>query len=292
MKPPAFDYVRPTTLSEALRALTTHDDAKVLAGGQSLIPMMNMRLAHPATLVDLNGLSELMGIHEDGNRLVVGSLVRHFQLEQDPRVNRFAPIVAEAERLIAHPAIRTRGTIGGSLAHADPAAELPVLATLFDWEMTVASEDETRTIVAGEFFLSYFMTAMAPNEIVTAVTFTEATRMASSIREYHIRSGDFALAIAAAAMSLDPAGRITSLRLALGGVGDIPWRNPDLEQSVVGELAAHQLWTHLAREASQSIDPPDDLNATAAYRRQLARTLLIQALEDAHGQSLETGGNS
>ncbi len=108
MKPPAFDYVRPTTLSEALEALTTHADAKLLAGGQSLIPMMNMRLAHPATLVDLNGLSELTEIREDGNRLIVGALVRHYQLEQDPRVRRFAPIVAKAEQLIAHPAIRTR----------------------------------------------------------------------------------------------------------------------------------------------------------------------------------------
>ncbi len=158
--------------------------------------------------------------------------------------------------------------------------------------MTVASADETRTISAGDFFLSYFITALAPNEIVTAVTFTEATRMASSIREHAIRSGDFALAIAAAALSLSPSGRIESLRLAVGGVGDIPWRNPDLEQSVIGEVAAHELWAHLAEEVSQSIDPADDLNATADYRRQLARTLLIEALEDAHRQSLENGGNS
>lgn len=280
MKPPAFQYVRPKTVREALTALAQEPDAKILAGGQSLIPLMNMRLARPGTLIDINGLHELARIDETGESLTVGALVRHYQLEQSPVIRRHSPLVAQAEQLIGHEAIRSRGTIGGSLAHADPAAELPVLAMLLDWKLEVQSVTGTRVVPAPEFFLSYLITALAPDEMVTAVEMPPEPG-AGHIAEYAIRSGDFALAIAAATVDQDDSGAVSRLRLTLGGVGDVPWRSETFEAQWVGASAEDNLWTEIGRAAAENIDPVDDLHASADYRRFLAQNLAAEALRQA-----------
>ncbi len=281
MKPPAFQYYQPHTLDEALQLLSEHGDAKILAGGQSLIPMMNMRLAHPDVLIDINGLTELTHIKETDQGLAIGALVRHYQLEQHPLIQRKVPLVAEAEHLIGHPAIRSRGTIGGSLSHADPAAELPVLATLFDWELVVSSAAAERTIPAREFFLSYFITALAPDEMVTGVRTPSHAHAGAHITEYAVRAGDFALAIAAASIVLNASDTIQSARIALGGVADIPWRDPDFEASLQGQSPSPSLWREVGQHIKEAIDPTDDLHASADYRRQLAQTLVEKALAGA-----------
>lgn len=293
MKPSAFEYYRPQTLSEALEILERVEDAKVLAGGQSLIPMMNMRLARPQALVDINQLPELTRIDEGPEGLTIGSLVRHYQLEHSPVVREWAPLITQAERLIGHPAIRSRGTIGGSLSHADPAAELPVLAVLGDWQIEVSSTADSHAIPASEFFLSYFITAAAPTDIVTAIQVPRQTA-AGQIVEYAVRSGDFALAIAAVQVTVDDHGIVEEARVALGGVADIPWRNPELERQWVGQTAGTVLWREIAHTVAQEIEPSDDLHATASHRRSLAEHLIEQAFQQAadNGRTMIGQGRS
>lgn len=288
MKPPAFQYFRPGNVTEALQLLREIPGAKLLAGGQSLIPMMNMRLARPETLIDINQLDELTRIEETDQDLVIGALVRHHQLESDSAVRAYAPLIAEAERLIGHAAIRTRGTIGGSLSHADPAAELPVLAVLDDWEMAVRSADYTRVIPASEFFFSYLITALNPDEMLTSIRMPKNPPGGSHIAEYTIRSGDFALAIAAATMGLREDGTIQHLRMALGGVADIPWRNVDLERGFLGRTPGDELFKEISDAVAAELEPADDLHASADYRRQLAGNLLFDSLQRA-AQSAREG---
>lgn len=280
MKPPQFDYYRPQSVAEATSLLKELDDAKILAGGQSLIPMMNMRLARPRALIDINRIVALTTVEEQSTSLRVGSLVRHYELEASPIVQKYAPMVAQAERLIGHAAIRSRGTIGGSLAHADPAAELPVLAVLQDWDLVVDSGEETRTIAARDFFLSYFITALEPTELLTAVNIPKQTDW-GHITEYAIRAGDFALTIAAVTLRLTPDHLVDDVRVALGGVADVPWRDPEFERQWRQHLAHDDLWREIAHAAAQQIEPSDDLHASAAYRRQLSETLIQRALQQA-----------
>lgn len=280
MKPPVFQYLRPNTLAQVLEMLDNLDDAKILAGGQSLIPMMNMRLARPGALIDINGLDELGEIREEDGGLYVGALVRHYQLQQSPLLHQNVSLISQAESLIGHEAIRTRGTIGGSLSHADPAAELPVLARLLDWEMVVQSAEQTRSVPAEEFFLSYFITALGPNEMVTGIRMTQQPGPGHII-EYAIRAGDFALAIAAATMRIDESGHLDEVRVALGGVADIPWRNPELELKWRHQPPGDPLWRDIAHAVSEEISPADDLHASADFRRSLAEHLVHQALEQA-----------
>ncbi|PSR20516.1 MAG: xanthine dehydrogenase family protein subunit M [Sulfobacillus acidophilus] len=281
MKPPAFDYYRPESISEATSLLKTMDDAKILAGGQSLIPMMNMRLARPQALIDINRIQALTSINDQGESLRVGALVRHCELETNPLVQRYVPLVSQAEGFIGHTAIRSRGTIGGSLAHADPAAELPVLAVLYDWDLIVESADQTRTIPARDFFLSYFITALDPTEILTAIDIPKQNGR-GHISEYAIRAGDFALAIAAVSVRLTADNLIDDVRVALGGVADVPWRDPQLEEQWRNQSASPDLWRDIAHVVSERIEPTDDLQASAAYRRQLAETLVYRALQKAY----------
>ncbi|MCY0879720.1 MAG: xanthine dehydrogenase family protein subunit M [Firmicutes bacterium] len=279
MKPPAFEYYRPQTVEETLALLQEVGDAKILAGGQSLIPMLNMRLAHPSALIDINSVRDLNEIQDEGTHLRVGALVRHHELEESPLIQRYAPIVAEAERHIGHTAIRTRGTIGGSLAHADPAAELPVLAVLENWDMEIASASGSRRLPAQEFFLGYLITAVGPDELLTHVLMPKADGV-SHFREFSLRHGDFALVSAAASLAVDSERRIQRLRLALGGVAETPWRDTALEAEFIGAAAEAEVWRRIADRAADAIEPPADIHASSAYRRQLARTLLVRTLED------------
>jgi CO/xanthine dehydrogenase FAD-binding subunit len=223
VKPASFDYHRPQSLDETLALLGEYGtDAKPLAGGQSLIPAMNFRLATPAILVDLNQVSELAYVI-DGDNLRLGAMTRHRTLERSAVVARTAPLVAAAMPFVAHPAIRTRGTLGGSLAHADPAAELPAVLLALDAAITVRSRGGTRTIAAGDFFTGLFSTALEPGELVTEIAVARpAPRSACAFLEIARRHGDYALAGAAASVTLGGDGRCSRVRVALLSVADRP----------------------------------------------------------------------
>lgn len=284
MKPAAFEYVRPTTLSEALAALD-HEDAKVLAGGQTLVPMMNFRLSQPARLVDINGLAELTGVTRSGDAIRVGAMTRHAEAARNPILAACLPVIPEAMAHVAHVAIRNRGTIGGSLCHADPSAEWPLLVALLDGMIELTGPDGTRSLTAADFFFAPLVTALDDREILTAVIFPVppvVTGMA--FLEVAQRAGDFAVASAGATLRLVE-GRLADVRLALGGLGDAALRLPDLEAALdgawPGEIAG------AIADCAAGLEPNGDLHASADYRRRLAPVLARRALERAATRAIE-----
>ena len=292
MKPPIFEYHRPDTLDEALRLLAEREDAKPLAGGQSLIPAMNFRLAAPAALVDLGRLSELRGIAESGNGgLQLGALTTHASVEKSELVAARAPLLAETMPFIAHPQIRNRGTVGGSLAHADPAAELPAVVLALEAMLVLRSATAERRVPAQEFFTGLFATALEPGELVTAVELPAlAARSGWAFEEMARRHGDFALVGVATVLSLDAGGNCADARIALLSVGDGPILARRAMAALEGQAPTAETFRSAAElAATEDIDPPGDLHASAAYRRQLTRVLvrrgLIRAAERARGAS-------
>lgn len=294
MKPCAFQLYTPSRLEDALEALWELTEeglsVKVLAGGQSLMPVLNMRLATPDVLIDLNGLeNDLNFIIPDANHIRIGALTRHHQLETSPLISRDVPIIAEAERLIGHVAIRSRGTIGGSLAHADPSAELPLVATLLDASMTLQSKNTTRTIPATEFFLAYLMTNLESTEILTEITIPALPiRSGQSIQEFALRHGDFAIAVAGAQVTVDETGCIADARLALGGVGPIPLDMGAGLAQLVGTRPLPQDIKGLMNTICRNLEPDGDIHADSAYRKDLAVTLSTRALVIALQKSQNT----
>lgn len=287
MKPCAFQLYTPLTLEDALEALWELTEeglsVKVLAGGQSLMPVLNMRLATPDVLIDLNGLEkDLNFIIPDTNHIRIGALTRHHQLETSPLILRHVPIIRDAERLIGHVAIRSRGTIGGSLAHADPSAELPLVVSLLNANMTLQSKNETRTIPAAEFFLAYLMTSLEPTEILTEITIpTLSSHSSQSIQEFALRHGDFAIAVAGAQVTMDADGCISDARLALGGVGATPLDMSASLAPLVGTQPLPKDIGRLVKAICQNLEPDGDIHADSAYRKDLAVTLSARALVDA-----------
>lgn len=283
MKPPVFAYFRPASTEEALSLLTANSGAKPLAGGQSLIPAMNFRLARPEALVDLNGIAALAGISrcEDGG-LRIGAMTRHRAIETSPLIAARAPLFAEAMPFIAHPQIRNRGTVGGSLAHADPAAELPAVMLALGATLVLTGGAGERRLSAAEFFTGLFATALEPGELLTAIELPALPAASgSSFIELARRHGDYALVGVAVTVTLDASGACDAARIALFSVGEGPvlanrvsaaleGLHPDLE--VIGTAAA---------AVQGDIDPPSDIHASAAYRRHLARVLTGRALERA-----------
>jgi carbon-monoxide dehydrogenase medium subunit len=236
MKPPDFRYLAPRSLDEALEALTNHgEDAKVLAGGQSLVPMMNLRLAAPTALVDLNYLHDLAGVRQtDDDQVVVGAMTRHREVAANADLRRHVPVLAHAASFIGYPAVRNRGTLGGSLAHADPVAEMPCVALMLDAELLIAGPSGQRAVSAAEFFQGYFTTALRPAEILTGVKIhTDGGSERWAFRKFARKTGDFAVAVAAVTASLTGA-TIERLRVGLAGVSDRPVRAQRLEQSLSG----------------------------------------------------------
>jgi aerobic carbon-monoxide dehydrogenase medium subunit len=268
-----------------LAALAEHGpDAKVLAGGQSLIPLMSLRLAQPAVLVDLNGVTELAGIEANGTGLSVGAMTRHRFAERSQVVAEHAPLMAQAMPLIGHVAIRSRGTIGGSLAHSDPAAELPAVALACDAVLVARSQSSgERRIPADEFFEGYFTTSLREDEILCRL---EVPRSAPgsgfSVTEVARRHGDFALVGVAAAVTIQD-GTISQARLAMINVAERPVRVGQAEQSLVGSKPDASVFAEAAALAASEIDPPGDLHATPAYRRKVAGVCVRRALEAATG---------
>ncbi|OGT94928.1 MAG: molybdopterin dehydrogenase [Gemmatimonadetes bacterium GWC2_71_9] len=293
MKPAPFAYHAPHTLDEALALLAAHGDAKPLAGGQSLIPAMNFRLARPAALVDLGGVAELRYVRAEGGVLALGAMTRQAELERSDAVARLAPLVAEAMPHVAHPQIRNRGTVGGSLAHADPAAELPAVMVASEARLLLRGRAGERWIPAEQFFVGLFATALAPGELLVAIELpAPPPRTGWAFEEVARRHGDYALVGVAASVTLDAAGRCARARIVLLSVGDGPTlavhaaqalqgREPtDAAVRAAGDAAAHE-----------DIDPPSDIHASAAYRRQLAGVLTRRALTRAAARSRGVPGS-
>ena len=285
MKPAPFQYHAPTTLDEALSLLNEHGyDAKILAGGQSLIPTMNFRLAQPAVLIDLNHVPKLFYINEsaDGG-LRLGAMTRQSQVERSQLVAQRAPLLHESMALIAHPQIRNRGTIGGSIAHADPAAELPVLAVALGAQLRVQSSTGERIIPARDFYMGLFTTALEPEEILTEIHIPALPpRSGWAMDEVARRHGDYAIVGAAATLSLAEDGTCQQAKLVFLSVGEGPVSAEQAEQMLIGESPTPERIADSAQiAATQEIDPAADIHASVAYRRHLAEVLAKRVLSKA-----------
>jgi carbon-monoxide dehydrogenase medium subunit len=280
MKPPKFDYASPDSLAEALELLARgQGEARPLAGGQSLMPVLAFRLAAPALLVDLRQVPGLdrIDIGPDGVRL--GARVRWRDIERDARLCTAAPLLAEAIGHVAHYQIRNRGTVGGSLAHADPAAELPGIAVASDALVEVASVRGQRTIAAGDFFLGALSTALEPDELITALVLPPwPARRHAAFEELSRRRGDFAMAGVAVGFELDGNARATGTRIAAIGAADRPLRLRTAESALDGRTVDARAIAEAAAAASAEVDPADDLHASAAYRRNLVGVLVERAI--------------
>ncbi len=273
MKPPRFEYFAPRTLDEALGLLAGHGDrAKLLAGGQSLIPLLNFRLAHPEALIDINRIPDLAYIRADDGGVAMGALTRQHAVERSDAVRTRVPIVAEACRLIGHLPIRHRGTIGGNLAHADPASELPAVMLALEAQLTVASAKGTRTLPADRFFVGPLSTALQTGEMLTEIRLPGLPpRTGGAFVEMARRAGDYALVGVAALVTLDGSGRCRRARVALCGVGPTPIRAGAAEDALVGQTPDGAALDEAAARAAAATSPPSDLHGSADFRRKLAR---------------------
>jgi carbon-monoxide dehydrogenase medium subunit len=291
MKPAPFEYHAPETVAEAAALLARYEgEAKVLAGGQSLVPLLNMRLARPQALVDLNRVPDLAGIREEGGRIVIGAMTRQRDVERSDLVRRAQPLLHEAVTLIAHPQIRNRGTIGGSLAHADPASELPAVALALDAEFAVTGPAGTRSLPASDFFVTFLTTALEPEEVLTSITFpSQPPNTGSSVQEVARRHGDFALAGCAATVTLQ-GDRCSEARIALFGVGATPVRASSAEETLRGETISDPALDAAAAKVAEEIDEPlGDIHASSDFRRHLAKTMTRRALAEAVSRARNGG---
>ncbi|MDI3318050.1 MAG: xanthine dehydrogenase family protein subunit M [Bacillota bacterium] len=291
MKPPRFAYAVPESLEEALGLLREYGgDAKVLAGGQSLMPMLNLRLLRPSVLVDINRLPGEDRIEEEDGFLRIGALVRHRQAVRSPLVRRRLPLLAEAVGQIGHPQIRNRGTLCGSVAHADPAAEIPAVLAALGGEVLLRSAAGARSVPAEQFFLGFLTTALGPEEMVEAIRLPVAPPgSGSAFLEFNRRAGDFAIVGVAAQLTLDERGRIRAAGLALTGVGGAPFRAGSAEALLRGEAPSEALFARAAERVAEEVDPEADIYASAEYRRHLAGVLTRRALAAAWRRA--TSGN-
>ena len=285
MKPAKFDYYAPTTRDEALELLGQHGyDAKALAGGQSLMPMMNLRLARPAVVVDINRVEGLSGIVSGDGGMTIGAMTRQRQLERSGEVRQSFPVISAAIPHIAHFQIRNRGTIGGSLAHSDPAAEIPALCLALDAEITAASSGGQRTIAACDFALGLMTTSLEPDELLTQVRLPALDGEGEwrwGFREVCRRDGDFALAGAIALLRLDGEDVCREARIAMFGVGDGPIRASEAEASLVGKAVDADARAEAAALVSAAVNPGSDIHASAEYRKEVSGVMARRALEDA-----------
>ncbi len=281
MKPPVFHYVAPGSLDEAIQQLGEYgDSAKLLAGGQSLVPLLNMRLAGPDVLIDVNGVGGLDHIEAWDGGLTIGALARQSALERSHLAGDRLPLLAEAIHFVGHPTIRHRGTVGGSLAHADPAAELPAVMLALEASLVARGPRGERTIPAAEFFQGYLTTALAADEMLTEVLIPGVPPgTGSAFLELARRFGDFAICGAAATITLDENGRCSRARVALCGVGPTPLRATETEALLEGALPDAPTLAAAAERAALSVDPQTDIHGTAAYRRKMAIVMTGRAVE-------------
>src|SRR5260221_14279100 len=275
MKLPHVEYEAPKAVSEALGLLAEHlDDASVLAGGQSLIPLLALRLAHPAVLIDINGIDELSGVSATDGWVAIGAMTREDVAEESETVADSVPLLEAALPLIGHEAIRSRGTVGGSLAHADPAAELPAVARALDAEFVVRGPSGERVVPAAEWFEGYLTTARRPDELLTEVRFPAAGQGTGvSFQEIARRHGDFAVVGLAASLTLSH-GAISDARLAFAGMSDVPVRAADAVDLLVGERPSAEVFDEAGRRATGRLDPPAELRGSSQARNKVAAVLV------------------
>jgi probable selenate reductase FAD-binding subunit len=291
LKPASFEYHDPSTIEETLDLLAQFgDEAKLLAGGQSLVPAMNFRLARPTRLIDLNRVAPLSYLDLSDGMLRVGAMTRQRTVERSTAVAERWPLLVQSLQLVGHPQIRNRGTVGGSLAHADPAAELPAVMVALDATFVVLRHDGQRSVAAHDFFTTYMTTALQPNELLSEVRVpAPPPRTGSAFLEISRRHGDFAIVGVAALVSLDAADKIIEVRLALTGVGPTPVRLHDVESALTGQPSDAAVIAEACRTIGKSLEPDADLHATAEYRRHVAEVLVrracLKAAERAHATS-------
>lgn len=282
MKAASFDYHRATSLADALGQLDIEGEVKVLAGGQSLVPLLNMRLARPAALVDIGRLGELSEITPNGTEIVIGAMVRQRDAELSDLIAEACPLLVEALGLVAHPQIRHRGTVGGSVAHADPSAELPAVVLALDGVLRVAGIRSTRAIPARDFFRSYLTTALAPDEILTAVEVPSISPTAGwSCQEVTRRPGDFPLCGVAVQLDRTDEGQMSDVRIAMFGVADTPVRAAEAEAMLEGAAPDDELIVAAARAAAAGLEPMSDIHGSSEYRRRLTRVTARRTLTEA-----------
>ena len=285
MKPAPFTYVKASSLAHALSLKAEHgDDARFLAGGQSLIPAMNFRLARPAVLIDINGLSELAGCSgAEGGEVRLGALTRYRALERSGDFLKSCPLFADALPRIAHPQIRNRGTIGGNLSHADPASELPAVAVAMGARLHLKSATAEREVEASDFFVGLLTTDVQPDEMLVEIILpAPKPRSGACFMEIARRRGDFALAGVAAIVTLDTGGRCSEVRLALCGVGETPVDAGRAAASLTGETFSDKAVEAVAADVQRMIEPAGNVHATADYQRHIAGVLTSRALRAAH----------
>jgi carbon-monoxide dehydrogenase medium subunit len=284
MIPAKFDYARPDTVAEAVRALADGgEDAKVIAGGQSLLPLLRLRLAYPDLLVDVGGISELRGVTDAGDALVIGARTTHYQLIHDPLVAEHAGLLAQATSTVADPAVRHRGTLGGALAHGDPAGDLPAVILALDGTLIAQGPGGEREIAAGDFFVDYLTTSLEPDEILTAIRIPKlGPGWGYTYEKFHRTAQSWATVGVAALVRRDN-GSVAEARIGLTNMGTVPVRASAAEQAARGADATQAALNEAAAHADEGTEPPADLHGAADYRRHLARVLTGRALAAAAG---------
>lgn len=287
MKPAKFDYHRATTIEHACALLNEYgDDAKVLAGGQSLIAAMNFRLARPGILVDISNVENPNQVTDEAAGIRVSATTTQRIAERDTRLRRRLPVLANAIEHIAHFQIRNKGTIGGSIANADPASELPAMSLLLDAEFEIKSANEVTTMPADDFFITYMTTSLQPEEILSSILFREPPRGSGwGLHEVARRAGDFAIAGSAAVIALDSGGRCNYSRVVLFGVAATPVRATAVEDALAGRTYSLELIEQAARHVKEVVDAESDVHVSEAYRHKAAEVLTVRALADAFARA-------
>jgi carbon-monoxide dehydrogenase medium subunit len=284
MIPAQFEYTRPASLGEAMQALASDEDAKVIAGGQSLLPLLRLRFAYPSTLVDLSGLAELHGVRDRGDALEIGALTTHYELTRDPLVREHVGLLAESAGTIADPAVRHRGTIGGALSHADPAGDLPAVVTALDATLVVTGPSGSRELRPAEFFSDYLTTTLEPGEILTAIQVPKLAGWGYKYEKFHVSAQSWAI-VGVAALARRENGHVAEARVGLTNMGSVPVRASAAEAAASGAEASSEALAAAGARADEGTNPPEDLRAAADYRRHLARVLTGRALAAAAGVS-------
>ena len=290
MKPAPFDYFRPASLAEACDVLAADEDARIIAGGQTLIPMLAMRLARPTKLVDILRLQELRGIRIEEGAAAIGAVTRQVEVERSEIVRSSLPLLIKALPWVGHPPTRCRGTVGGSIANADPSAEIPLVAVTLGAEIEIANPTGRSRMPADEFFIGPMLTAVMPGDCVCAVHFPvwSHPRIGTGFHEVSARQSDFAFVAAAAQVAIDEEGRCIEAALGLGGVGDHALRID--VTPLIGEKVTRVSISDVVRAATQELETSSDLHASASYRRRVAAVFGTRALEDAFAEALGSGG--
>ena len=283
MIPAKFDYLRPETLDEAVHVLSNAgDEAKVIAGGQSLLPLLRLRLAYPSLLVDVGALDDLRGVRDEGDTLLIGARTTHYQVVHDPLIAEHCGLLAQATATVADPAVRHRGTIGGSLAHGDPAGDLPAVALVIEATLTARGPAGDRDIPAADFFVDYLTTALDPAEILTGIRVPKLGGWGYHYEKFHRTAQSWAT-VGVAALTRRSNGQVAEARVGLTNMGPVPVRATAAEAAAAGAQASREALRSAASHADEGTEPPGDLHGAPDYRRHLARVLTGRALAAAAG---------